>query len=73
MRALEFPAEGSCSVWFIPVYSCLLRVAGDLTGRTLIRALTHTHVHTHTHWPLMTVLIANTGIHKQQRLRMKQS
>lgn len=43
MPALEFPAEGSCSVWFIPVYSCLLRVAGDLTGRTLIRALTYTH------------------------------
>lgn len=33
MRALEFPAGGSCSVWFIPVYSCLLCVAGDLTGR----------------------------------------
>lgn len=69
MPALEFPAEGSCSVWFIPVYSCLLRVAGDLTGRTLIRALTYTH----THWPLMTVLIANTDIHKQQRLRTKQN
>lgn len=63
MPALEFPAEGSCSVWFIPVYSCLLRVAGDLTGRTLIRALTYTH----------TLAVDDTDIHKQQRLRTKQN
>lgn len=33
---------GGCSVWFIPVCSCLLRAAGDLTGAcTLPPARTH--------------------------------
>lgn len=34
---------------------------------------TDIHTHTHTHRPLMTVLIANTDVHKQHRLRMKQT
>lgn len=58
LRALEFPAGGGCSVWFIPVYSCLLCVAGDLTARTptVARVHAHTqiharaHIHTHTHY-----------------------
>lgn len=30
-RDVRFPAVGGCSVWFIPVCSCLLCAAGDLT------------------------------------------
>lgn len=43
LHALEFPVKGSCSVWFIPVYSCLLCIAGDLTA---VHALTRAHAHT---------------------------
>lgn len=49
LRALEFPARGGCSVWFIPVYSCLLCVAGDLTARTPTVARVHAHTQTRTH------------------------
>lgn len=37
-RDVRFTAAGGCSVWFIPVCSCLLRAAGDLT---------RTHARTH--------------------------
>lgn len=76
LRALEFPAGGGCSVWFIPVYSCLLCVAGDLTARTPTVARVHAHTQARTHTKhrrarasCLWQLSRHIGTHRQAEMR----
>lgn len=64
LHALEFPAGGGCSVWFIPVYSCFALCCRWLNGRACGHTHTHgarAHIHASCLWQLSKDIGTHTG------------